>query len=398
MGDIAFSCPVSRECGGCELLATPYPVQLERKTRAMERLYEPVCRACGVSVEPVLGMDEPRGYRYKAATPLAPGKRHSVRCGFYARGTHEIVRCPECAVEAPGARQMLNRVAYAIERLRIPAYDEDRHTGVARHAVLRMAYRTEEATLTLVTNGPELPRTGELLERLLGIEAEGRRITTVAQNVNEKRTNAVLGGRTKVLWGPPRMTDRLLGCTFEISPTAFYQTNPAQTEVLYGHAVEGAALRDGDRVLDAYCGSGTIGLAAADRARAEGADVELVGVERNAAGIADARRNAELNGLGDRARFVSEDATRFIGKAAREGERFDVLVLDPPRAGATEAFLSGALALAPGRIVYVSCNPRTHVRDLGVLVRGGYTVERIAPVDMFPHTRHCEVVAVLARR
>ena len=127
MGDIAFSCPVSRECGGCELLATPYPVQLERKTRAMERLYEPVCRACDVSVEPVLGMDEPRGYRYKAATPLAPGKRHSVRCGFYARGTHEIVRCPECAVEAPGARQMLNRVAYAIERLRM----ENAHTGVS---------------------------------------------------------------------------------------------------------------------------------------------------------------------------------------------------------------------------------------------------------------------------
>ena len=410
VGYTTYTCPVAHECGGCEWLAVPYPIQLKRKQEEMERLFKTVTSTYACEVEPIRGMDDPRGYRHKASTPLAPGKRHAVRCGFYARGTHEIVRCPACLVEAAGARELLNKAAYAAEKLRIPAYDEDRQSGVLRYAVARLGYRTDEVMLTLVTNGAVLPKREALLERLQSIEVAGRdgtdaadagkprRITTIAQNVNEKRTNAVLGGRTEIAWGAPRMTDKLLGCTFEISPTAFYQTNPAQTEVLYRLAAEGAALEDGARLLDAYCGSGTIGIAAAAAAREQGKRIHVTGVERNAAGVADARRNAKLNGLDGQARFVAEDATRFMRRAAEKRERYDVLVLDPPRAGATAAFLESARSLAPERIVYVSCNPVTQVRDLEVLIAGGYAVERIAPVDMFPHTKHVEVVAARRRK
>ena len=188
-----------------------------------------------------------------------------------------------------------------------------------------------------------------------------------------------------------------MGCTFEISPTAFYQTNPQQTEVLYRLALDGMDLRDGDTLVDAYCGSGTIGITAAHAARQAGRNISLIGVERNPSGIADAARNAELNGLSDRCSFVAEDATSYLRRAAGEGLAADVIVLDPPRAGSTPEFLAAAAAIGPRRIVYVSCNPATQVRDLAELGRAGYRPIRLTPVDMFPHTNHIETVAVLER-
>ena len=191
------------------------------------------------------------------------------------------------------------------------------------------------------------------------------------------------------------MRDKLLGCTFEISPTSFYQTNPAQTETLYRLATDGMGLQDGDTLLDAYCGSGTIGLCAADAAREQGALVRLIGVERNPEGIRDARRNADLNGLSDQAEFAARDATVYLQHAAAEGARADVLVLDPPRAGSTPEFLAAAAAMRPRRIVYIRCNPITPARDL---IQHGYRCAELTPVDMFPHTEHVETVAVIERQ
>lgn len=390
----AGPCPIARDCGGCALISQPYPQQLERKQRAMEALYAPYVDRFGCTLNPVVGMEKPLGYRHKAATPFAPGKGGAVLAGFYAAGTHRIVPCSNCPVEAPGAREILNGVAQAAQDLGIRAYNEDTHRGLLRHAVLRLGWRTHEALLTVVTNGQEIPHAAEFAERLMALDP---RLAGVAQNVNQRPGNAILGPETRTLIGASHMRDKLLNCTFEISPTAFYQTNPAQTEVLYSLAIAGAELCDGNRVVDAYCGSGTIGICAAAAAREAGGSIRLTGIERGEQAIEDARRNAELNGVADSASFLAEDATVAMRRAARDGERADVVIMDPPRAGATEPFLASAAALEPRRIVYVSCNPDTQVRDFEVLIAHGYRPLRVTPVDMFPHTDHVETVAVLSR-
>ena len=223
-------------------------------------------------------------------------------------------------------------------------------------------------------------------------------IVTVAQNINGRPGNAILGEETRIVYGAECMRDQLLGCEFDISPTAFYQTNPQQTELLYQLAIDGMDLQQGDVLMDAYCGSGTIGLCAAKAAQDKGVGIMLLGVERNHAGIADARRNAELNGLTRSAWFMADDATDYILDAADNNERVDVLSIDPPRAGSTPEFLEAACALKPRRITYISCNPVTQERDLHQLLDGGYRLLKITPVDMFPHTDHTETVAVLERR
>ena len=392
-------CPVMRACGGCTWLGLPYRKQLARKQAAMEGLFDGIVEPG--ALQPILGMagtpespKSPRAFRYKAATPFAPGPRGRVRCGFFARGTHDIVFCPECAVEAPGARRLLNEVSRIATRLHIPAYDEDSGRGLLRYAVLRMGWRTDEAMLTLVTRDRRVPQLRELADALR--EAKPR-LTIIAQNINPRPGNAILGGETRILFGPPRMRDQLLGCTFEISPTSFYQTNPEQTEALYQLAIDGMELQEGDVLLDAYCGSGTIGLCAIDAARADGLTARLLGVERNPEGIRDARRNAELNGLDDRAEFVARDATEYLQQAAADGRGVDVLTLDPPRAGSTPEFLAAAAAMVPRRIIYISCNPTTQARDLIELSHHGYHCVQLTPVDMFPHTEHVETVAVLQK-
>lgn len=372
----------------------------------MEELFGPLIAELDLdcSVEPVRGMGanagdtgkiaSPRGFRHKAASPFAPAGKNHIASGFFARGTHRIVGVPDCCVEAPGARAILNSVARAAEACHIPAYEEDQCRGLLRYAIVRMGYHTEEAMLTIVTRERRMPHYRQFITALQNID---ERITTVAQNINPKMTNAILGGESHILAGHARMRDRLLSCTFEISPTAFYQTNPEQTEVLYQLAIDGMDLKPGDVLLDAYCGSGTIGMCAAAEAKAAGVDITLLGIERNHFGVRDAVRNAEVNDLCDRSRFIEADATEYLQHAARRGEHVDVLALDPPRAGSTPAFIEAACAMAPRRIVYISCNPYTQERDLRLFAQGGYRMIRMTPVDMFPHTSHVETVAVLTR-
>ena len=388
MGYKTYTCPIARDCGGCEWLAVPYPIQLRRKQSQVEELLGTMAKKDGAALEPIYGMDEPLRYRHKAATPFAHGPRGSVRCGFYAAGTHRIVPCRDCLVEDERARRILGAVASVAERLHIPPYDEDRGVGVLRHAVVRCGWQTDDVLLTLVTRVDELRGTSQLVSELRTACPE---LTSIVQNVNDRRTNAILGRRCKTLFGPGHMHDRLLGCTFEIGPTSFYQTNPAQTEVLYRLALEGVA--GARHLLDAYCGTGTIGICAA----AAGQTARVTGVEQVAGAVACARRNAEANGVADRCDFVAADATAWMAGAGRD-ERFDVVVMDPPRAGSTPEFLAGVAALAPERVVYVSCNVVTQARDLELLRERGYRLARVAPVDMFPHTKHVESVVALERR
>ena len=398
-------CSIMRACGGCTALNRPYKKQLAAKQAAMEELFASLCEREGIAVDPIRGMGvtlgdpgkypAPRGFRHKAATPFAPGKEEAVRCGFFERGTHKIVAVPECPVEAPGARQILNGIAREAERLHIPAFNEDKHLGLLRYAVVRCGWRTDQVMVTLVTAQRDLPHAQEFFEAVAALNPH---IVTVAQNINGRPGNAILGEETRIAYGAECMRDQLLGCEFDISPTAFYQTNPQQTELLYQLAIDGMDLQQGDVLMDAYCGSGTIGLCAAKAAQNKGIGIMLLGVERNPAGVADARRNAELNGLTRSAWFMADDATDYILDAADNNERVDVLSIDPPRAGSTPEFLEAACALKPRRITYISCNPVTQERDLHQLLDGGYRLLKITPVDMFPHTDHTETVAVLERR
>ena len=388
MGYKTYTCPIARDCGGCEWLAVPYPIQLRRKQEQVEGLLGAMAAEDGAKVEEIRGMDEPVRYRHKAATPFAHAAHGRVRCGFYAAGTHRIVPCKDCLVEDERARRVLNAVARVAERLHIPPYDEDQGTGVLRHAVVRCGWKSNDMLLTLVSRVPELRDEKRVTAELRAACPE---VTSIVLNVNDRRTNAILGRCCRTLSGPGVMHDHLLGCTFEIGPTSFYQTNPAQTEVLYRLALEG--MGGARRVLDAYCGTGTIGICAAH----ESSELQVIGVEKGREAVACARRNARANGVDKRCSFVAADATEWMAHGGR-GEGFDAVIMDPPRAGSTPEFLAGVAALAPERVVYVSCNVTTQARDLGVLRERGYRMERVAPVDMFPHTKHVECVVTLRRR
>ncbi len=391
MGYKTYTCPIAKTCGGCETLAVPYPIQLERKQAQIQELFAEVLAACPVgTLAPIVGMREPVGFRNKAATPFAPGPKGTIRSGFYARGTHRIVRCRQCLTEDPRCRRVLGSFARTAELCHVSAYEEDRGRGLLRHAVVRAGWKTDELLLTIVANGERLPRERELVKRVLKHAPD---VTAVALNTNVRKTNAILGPTSRALYGGGVMHDELLGVTFEIGPTSFYQTNPSQTERLYTLAIEGAQLERGMRVLDAYCGIGTIGMCAA----AQVPGLHVTGVEVGQGAVADARLNARRNGLDQRCRFVCADATAFMREEAKRRNAYDAVIMDPPRAGSTPEFLAGVLALAPRTVVYVSCNAVTQRRDLDTLLSGGYQLQSLTPVDMFPHTKHIETVAVLVR-
>ena len=406
MGYKTPTCSIARSCGGCEWLSVPYPIQLKRKQAQVEELLAPLVSINNVTIEPIRGMDEPLAYRHKAATPFAPGKGRTVRSGFYASGTHKIIASKECLVEDGRARAILNDVAYLAGQFNIHAYQEDRGKGALRHGVVRCGYATDDVMLVLVVNGQHLPHEQEFIAALRKAHPE---LTSIFLNVNQKRTNAILGRETRLLWGSTSMSDKLLDCTFEIGPTSFYQTNPQQTEVLYQLAIDGALAGSGLagsgqtsatqtsnlRVLDAYCGTGTIGLCLAHAAEAQGINLLLTGVDQVENNIQMARRNARNNKL--EAEFICDDATRYMQALAKDGQNFDVIILDPPRAGSTPAFLKATAQLAQKKIVYVSCNVVTQARDLKVLLDSGFAIERVTPVDMFPHTKHVECVVILSR-
>ncbi|MGI6754447.1 MAG: 23S rRNA (uracil(1939)-C(5))-methyltransferase RlmD [Atopobiaceae bacterium] len=404
MGYKTYTCPIARTCGGCEWLAVPYPIQLKRKQAYLEELFAEELAQDGAELAPIVGMEEPVGYRHKAASPYAPGptraQRHGhgrawMRSGFYAAGSHKIIRCEKCLVEANGLRDILNDVAKVAQSLHIAAYEEDKGKGVLRYAVVRSGFATGECMLTVVT-AAELPRQKEFIAQMLKKHPE---ITTIVNNLNARRGNAILGRVSKTIFGPGVIYDKLLGCTFEIRPTSFYQTNPAQTEKLYQLAIEGAVLTGKEHILDTYCGTGTIGLCALSELKARGLVGSLTGVEVVQSAVTCARKNAVRNGVQDSCQFLAQDATAYMHALGKKNNgAVDVVFMDPPRAGSTLEFCNGVVACAPKRIVYISCNPETQKRDLAWLRAGGYRVEKISAVDMFPHTKHVETVALLERR
>ncbi len=386
---VEVRCPVAKRCGGCEWLAMPYDEQLDRKQDYIEELFSNYkCEP-----DPILGMNDPWHFRNKIQLPFAPGRpgrdgRTTARWGIFERGSHNIVPCTECLVEDGRARPIIATIASLLPRFNIQPYDEKTGEGLLRYALVRTAYVTDQVMLTLVCNGTRIPSSQVFIDRLLEAHPE---ITTIVLNVNRERTSVILGSEEKVLYGPGYIEDELCGCRFRISSSSFYQTNPVAAEALYELAVELADIKPSDRIGDAYCGTGTIGIVAAKQSGAQ-----LLGVERNGEAVDDARENARINGI-ENAEFVVGDAGSVFARMARAGEELDVVFMDPPRSGSSQAFLANLSRLGPTRVVYISCEPRTQHHDIAALVKNGYRVKRICPVDMFPHTDHVENIVLLER-
>lgn len=374
-------CPLAHKCGGCQLQNLTYKEQLAWKQRRVEKLLKNFGK-----VSPIIGMKNPWHYRNKVQAAFGVQRGGKIVSGVYQSSTHRIVPVDSCLIEDKKADEIIVTIRNLLKSFKLTAYDEYREEGILRHVLVKRGFATNQIMVVLVTSGPILPSKRNFVGALLKKYPE---ITTVIQNINPYRTSLVLGERENVLYGPGYIEDILCGMRFRISSRSFYQINPVQTEVLYGKAVELAGLTGKETVIDAYCGIGTIGLIASQKAG------QVIGAELNEDAVSDAVANAQLNQVGN-IHFVAADAGEFMVEMADAGQKADVVFMDPPRAGSDEAFLSSLVRLSPKRVVYISCNPETQARDLEYLVGQGYQVQTIQPVDMFPHTNHVETVVLLS--
>ena len=376
-------CPHAKKCGGCQLLNLPYPDQLAYKQSRVKRLIGSFCH-----IEPIIGMHEPYHYRNKVQAAFGLDAKRRIISGVYQSSSHRIVPVDSCMIENEVADSIITDIRKMMPSFKMQAYDERSGTGFLRHVLVKRSFATGEVMVVLVASKPIFPTQKPFVKKLLELHPE---ITTVILNVNDRFTSLVLGEREKVLYGSGYIEDILCGCTFRISARSFYQINPVQTEVLYNTAVEYAGLTGSETVLDAYCGVGTIGLVASKKAK------QVLGVELNRDAVRDAIANAKRNSIKN-CWFTAADAGEYMLDMARSGSSVDVVFMDPPRAGSDERFLKSLIQLAPKRVVYISCNPDTLARDLGILTKGGYRAKLAQPVDMFPHTQHVETVVRLSRQ
>lgn len=381
--EIRWNCPAAAKCGGCQLTRLSYAEQLQWKQQRVTELLDGICE-----VHPILGMDDPFHYRNKVHAVLAVDKAGKPISGVYAMGTHRVVPVRHCLIEDRRADRIIQTIVAMLHAYKLRIYNEYTHRGFLRHILIRTGHVTGQIMVVLVATSLEFPGKKAFVQELIQRHPE---ITTVVLNCNQRETSMVLGTKEITLYGEGYMEDELCGKRFRISPQSFYQVNAKQCEVLYRTAIDAAQLTGAETLLDAYCGTGTIGLCASDGCK------QLIGVELNADAIRDAKENARRNGV-ENARFLCDDAGRFMQKLAKEGNAPDVVMMDPPRAGSDQKFLQSLLMLKPKRVVYVSCNPETLARDLRVLVDGGYRAEWATPVDMFPGTEHVETVVLLSHK
>ena len=376
-------CPVFKKCGGCQYLNLTYEEQLEKKKKELQRLLKGIC-----PIHEVIGMENPWHYRNKVHAVFSHDRKGNPISGVYQENSHIVLPVESCLIEDEKADEIIGTIRGMLKSFKIRTYDEDTGYGLLRHVLVKRGFATGEIMVVLVTASPVFPSRNNFVKALRQKHPE---ITTVIQNINGRDTSMVLGDREQVLYGKGYIEDVLCGCRFRISARSFYQVNPVQTEMLYSKAMEYAGLTGKETVVDAYCGIGTIGIVASRKAK------QVIGVELNPDAVRDAVRNARANKI-DNIRFYQGDAGDFLQKMAANGEKADVVFMDPPRSGSTERFMAAAAAMGPKRIVYVSCGPDTLARDLKYLRKKGYRVEKGVGVDLFPWTGHCEVCVKLERR
>lgn len=374
-------CPYYKKCGGCSLQNMDYDRQLKFKQSVVNRLLKDFGK-----VGKIAGMKNPLHYRNKAQASFI-NLHGRLFSGVYQSKTGKTVPVENCMIQDEISNRIISEITRLASSFKIKAYNPETDTGILRHVLIRRGFETNEIMAVIVLREDKLKNEKSFINAILSHCPE---ITTIVINISKSRKKLVLGSESRTVYGEGAITDILCGKKFIISPRSFYQINPVQTQLLYKTAISFAGLTGNETVIDAYCGIGTIGIAASSGAK------RVIGADSNSDAISDAEKNAKLNGA-ENTEFYPCDAGDFMEDFALSGEKCDVLFMDPPRAGSDKKFLTCAANLAPERIVYISCNPETQRRDLFFLTKHGYKVRKIKPVDMFPFTAHVETVVLLSR-
>ena len=385
-------CPSARQCGGCQLQAMSYEEQLKFKENKVRNNLSRIGGLTEIPMEPIIGMEEPWRYRNKAQFPFGKDKDGRIITGFYAGRTHAIIEQEDCLLGVEENQPILDCIRGFMEEYHIAPYEEETHKGLVRHVLIRKGFTTGELMVCLVLNGDveKLKAPEVLVERLVKLFPS--HMASISCSINREKTNVIMGKEIVNLYGPGYITDYIGNVCYRISPLSFYQVNPVQTQKLYGTALEYAGLTGEETVWDLYCGIGTISLFLAQKAK------KVYGVEIIPQAIDDARANAKLNHF--------ENVEFFVGKAEEVlPEQYeknqvyaDTIVVDPPRKGCDSVCLDTIVKMAPGKVVYVSCDSATLARDVKYLGERGYEVKRVKTVDMFPWSGHVETVCLLVLR
>lgn len=380
-------CKYANRCGGCQIQHIDYDAQLRLKKEKVVNVLERIGKLEDVVVKDTIGMDSPFRYRNKAQYPVGIYDGNAIT-GFYQRRSHRLVDIKDCLLQSDSDERILNIIRDHVDKYKISVYNEETGKGLLRHVLIRTSNATEEIMVVLVLKKKTLPAMDELVNKLI---QENPHIASVIVNVNPKKTNVILGQECITIYGNETIMDKIDNLEFNISPLSFFQVNPIQTEVLYKQALDYADLQGDERVMDIYCGIGTISLFLAKKAK------EVYGIEIVEPAIKDAIENAKNNNV-DNAHFRVGKAEEVLPKLYEEGKEGDIIVVDPPRKGCEEIVLQTMAKMNPKKIVYVSCKPSTLARDLKILDELGYKTVEVQPVDMFPHTGHVECVVKVVRK
>lgn len=376
-------CKVFGKCGGCQLLNMSYEEQLKKKKDEVTKLLKPYC-----TVEKIIGMENPVHYRNKVLATFSCDRKGMPISGMYEENSHRVVSTDSCLLNDEKADKIIVSIRGLLKSFKIKTYNEDTGYGLLRHVLVRVGKNSGQVMVVLVLASPILPGKNNFVKALRNVHPE---ITSMVINVNPRHSSAVLGDKEIVIYGPGYIEDTLQEKTFRISPKSFYQINPVQTEKLYSKAIEFAGLTGKETVLDAYSGTGTIGICASDKAK------KVICVELNKDAVKDAIVNAKRNNVSNIEMF-NQDAGEFMLKQAEANIKMDVVFMDPPRSGSDEKFLRSLCKHAPKKVVYISCNPETLARDLKFLTKNGYKAEKAVACDMFPTTNHTECVVKLSKK
>lgn len=381
---IEEDCTTYKRCGGCQLRHIDYEETLNIKQRNVQNLVNKVFKKGQIKVHKTIGMGNPYHYRNKAQYPVAINKEGKVQIGVFAQRSHEIIQMQKCFIQNEIAEKIAFAIYKFIKQKGIEPYNEKEQTGILRHIVIKVGMRTHEVMCILVVNNKKMPCESQLVDMLV----KEYDVKTIIKNINDKNTNVILGNQNITLHGDGYIYDILGEYTFKISPISFYQVNPVQAEVLYNIAIEMANLTKEDILFDLYCGIGTIGIFASPYVK------KVYGIEIVEQAIKDAKENAKINKI-DNIEFYVGDVERVFSNLMEKKQVYpDVIIVDPPRKGLDKNTINNILAVQPKKVVYISCNPATMVRDMKLLEEK-YEVKEIQPVDMFPFTSHVECVAVL---